>query len=215
MEVFDGKGSPDWRKFSLVADSYGFGLTPTKDGLPPEILLETLVKLKEDVQDRYHRLSELDPAVCPEGKLTREIARDPRFAMPVRMLVIDEWQEYYDLGKISDPIADLIAFLVKVAPGVKRDRRSVDLSGRRGSAGRGICSSGSRRRGITSSSGIRCVPRISGSVRWCWVPGRTARASIARSCCRSTRVSGFCVALLTRARPCARIWRTGRTRRRS
>ncbi len=117
LSVFDGKGSPDWRKFALVADSYAFGLTPTRDGLPPEILLETLTRIKDDVQARYRRLSELPTDICPDGKLTREIARDPRFGMPVRVLVVDEVQEYFDLGEISRDIASLLVFLVKVAPG--------------------------------------------------------------------------------------------------
>ena len=120
IDVFDGKGSPDWRKFALVADSCAFGLTPTRAGKPPEILLATLESIRRDVQDRYNRLSELEaknPAICPEGKLTREIARDPRYRMPVRVLFIDEWQEYYDLGPISADIAELLAYLVKVAPG--------------------------------------------------------------------------------------------------
>ena len=120
LDVFDAKGSPDWRKFALVADSHAFGLTPTKEGLPPEILLRTLNRIKDDVQDRYHRLSELEAknsAACPEGKLTRQLARDKRFNMPVRVLVLEEFQEYYDLGPISGDIAELIAFLVKVAPG--------------------------------------------------------------------------------------------------
>jgi S-DNA-T family DNA segregation ATPase FtsK/SpoIIIE len=117
LDVFDGKGSPDWRKFALVADSFAFGLTPTRYGMPPEILLATLEELKADVQNRYARLSELPPDICPEGKLTREIARDPKFGMPVRLLVIDEVQEYYDLGEISRQIAALMVFLVKVAPG--------------------------------------------------------------------------------------------------
>jgi DNA segregation ATPase FtsK/SpoIIIE, S-DNA-T family len=117
LDVFDGKGSPDWRKFSLVAHSAAYGLTPTREGLPPEILLATLEETKRDVQDRYRRLSELPPDVCPEGKLTREIARDPRWSMPVRGLVIDEAQEYFDLGEISKDIAALLVFLVKVAPG--------------------------------------------------------------------------------------------------
>jgi DNA segregation ATPase FtsK/SpoIIIE, S-DNA-T family len=117
MDVFDAKGSPDWRKFALVADSCAFGLTPTREGLPPEIFLNTLEALKRDVQDRYNRLSELPPDVCPEGKLTREIARDPRFRMPVRVLVLDEFQEWFDLGEISKDIAALLVFLLKVAPG--------------------------------------------------------------------------------------------------
>jgi DNA segregation ATPase FtsK/SpoIIIE, S-DNA-T family len=117
MDTFDGKGSPDWRKFALVSDSYAFGLTPTREGLPPEILLARLELARADVQDRYHRLSEMDPKICPEGKLTREIARDPRFGMPVRAMFIDEIQEYFDLGEISKDIANLLVFLVKVAPG--------------------------------------------------------------------------------------------------
>ena len=117
LDVFDAKGSPDWRKFALVADSFAFGLTPTREGLPPEIFLNTLESVKADVQDRYHRLSELDPAVCPEGKLTREIARDPRYKMPVRLLILDEFQEWFDLGEISKDIAALLVFLLKVAPG--------------------------------------------------------------------------------------------------
>lgn len=116
LDVFDAAGKPDWRKFALVADSCAFGLTPTRDGLPPEILLATLESIKDDVQDRYHRLSALPVDICPEGKLTREIARDPRYRMPVRVLIMDEFQEYYDLGDISKQIADLLRFIVKVAP---------------------------------------------------------------------------------------------------
>jgi hypothetical protein len=117
MDVFDPSGKPDWRKFALVADSCAFGLTPTRDGLPPEILLATLQRIKADVQDRYERLSAMPTDVCPEGKLTREIARDPRYKMPVRVLLLDEFQEYFDLGTISKDIASLLVFLTKVAPG--------------------------------------------------------------------------------------------------
>jgi S-DNA-T family DNA segregation ATPase FtsK/SpoIIIE len=117
LHVFDASGKPDWRKFALVADSCAFGLTPTRDGLPPEILLETLRFIKADVQDRYERLSGMPTTICPYGKLTREIARDPRYDMPVRLLLMDEFQEYFDLGSISKEIAGLIVFITKVAPG--------------------------------------------------------------------------------------------------
>jgi hypothetical protein len=117
LDVFDASGKPDWRKFALVADSCAFGLTPTREGKPPEILLGTLERIRADVEDRYERLSGLPTHICPEGKLTREIARDPRFRMPVRLLVLDEVQEYFDLGDISKAIADLLIYLVKVAPG--------------------------------------------------------------------------------------------------
>ena len=117
MSVFDAAGKPDWRKFALVADSCAFGLTPTREGLPPEILLATLERIKDDVQDRYNRLSAMPTTICPEGKLTRRIARDPDFGMPVELLLLDEFQEYFDLGDISKEIAALLVFLTKVAPG--------------------------------------------------------------------------------------------------
>lgn len=117
LDVFDASGKPDWRKFRLVADSCAFGLTPTRDGKPPEILLETLIRIKDIVEKRYEKLSGLPTDVCPEGKLTRKLARDLRFGMPVRVLVLDEVQEYFLLGKISEMIAELLVYLVKVAPG--------------------------------------------------------------------------------------------------
>ncbi|MEV5557140.1 hypothetical protein AB0L44_26070 [Nonomuraea wenchangensis] len=118
LDVFDGKGSPDWRKFALVAHSYSFGFTPSRDGDPLEIFVQMLRDLKADVQDRYQKLSELPVDVCPEGKLTREIARDPKYGMPVRLVVIDECQEYFDTGdkELNKEIAGLLVFLVKVAP---------------------------------------------------------------------------------------------------
>ncbi len=115
--MFDFKGSPDWRKFALVADRCAFGLTMSRAGDPLQIFGETLDEIKADVQDRYHRLSELPAEVCPEGKLTREIARDPRLRMPIRVLVLEEFQEVYDLGDASKEVASRLAFLVKVAPG--------------------------------------------------------------------------------------------------
>src|SRR5207344_1307930 len=121
MDVFDFKGSPDWRKFALVADSCAFGLTPTKDGLPGDIFRDTLERIKADVQDRYARLSELadrHPELCPEGKLTKKLARDPRFGMPVRVLFLDEFQEIWDASEqVAKDIAGLLVSLVKVAPG--------------------------------------------------------------------------------------------------
>ena len=55
--------------------------------------------------------------MCPEGKLTREIARNPKYQMPVRVLVLDEFQEIFDLGDASKELAQLLVFLLKVAPG--------------------------------------------------------------------------------------------------
>lgn len=121
LSVFDGKGSPDWRKFALVAWTYGFGLLPDRyQGDPIENLRATLRKAKTDVLMRNQRLSELPTSVCPEGKLTREIARDPRYGMPVWVIVLDEFQEYLNTGdtEFDEEVAELLVFLVKVGPSV-------------------------------------------------------------------------------------------------
>ena len=121
LSVFDGKGSPDWRNFALVAYTYGFGLLPDRvQGDPLENLRSTLRGAKQDILQRNAKLSELPSSICPEGKLTRDIARDPRFGMPVWMIVLDEFQEYLSTGdsEFDEEIAELLVFCVKVGPSV-------------------------------------------------------------------------------------------------
>lgn len=121
LSVFDGKGSPDWRKFALVAWSFGFGLLPDRiQGDPLETLVWTLQQIKQDILRRNVKLSELPTSICPEGKLTRDIARDTRFGMPVWMLILDEFQEFLNSGDDERDlvVADLLVFIVKVGPSV-------------------------------------------------------------------------------------------------
>lgn len=121
LSVFDGAGKPDMRKFALVAYTYGFGLLPDRvQGDPIENLRATLRKAKREVLLRNIRLSELPTSVCPEGKLTRDIARDPRYGMPVWVITLDEFQEFLKTGdeEVDLEIADLLLFLVKVGPSV-------------------------------------------------------------------------------------------------
>lgn len=121
ISVFDGKGAPSWRKFALVAYTYGFGLLPDRlQGDPIETLRATLRAIKREILDRNVKLSELPTSVCPEGKLTRAISRDRRYGMPVWLFIADEFQEYLNTG---DPdadleIAELMVFMVRVGPSV-------------------------------------------------------------------------------------------------
>jgi DNA segregation ATPase FtsK/SpoIIIE, S-DNA-T family len=121
LSVFDGKGSPDWRMFALVAHTYGFGLLPDRvQGDPIQNLLATLRGAKKDILERNQRLSEMDTSVCPEGKLTRDISRTKRFKIPVWVIVLDEFQEYLKTGDeaVDMEIADLLVFCVRVGPSV-------------------------------------------------------------------------------------------------
>ncbi|WP_367124763.1 cell division protein FtsK [Streptomyces phytohabitans] len=116
--VFDGKASPDWRKFTKVAHRIGFGIVPKNGFDPVEHLLSSLRELKADVEDRYHRLSELPLHICPEGKLTPEISRDKRLNMPLTLVVVDEVQEYLQHPVHGREILDLLVYLARVAPAV-------------------------------------------------------------------------------------------------
>ncbi|MGW8380192.1 cell division protein FtsK [Streptomyces sp. ODS28] len=118
LVVFDGKASPDWRKFSKVAHRVGFGIVPKKGVDPVEHFLASLQELREDVEDRYHRLSELPLHICPEGKLTPEISRDKKLNMPLTLVVVDEVQEYLTHPVHGKTILDLLVYLVRVAPAV-------------------------------------------------------------------------------------------------
>ncbi|MCX5273754.1 cell division protein FtsK [Streptomyces virginiae] len=118
LYVFDGKASPDWRKFSMVAHRVGFGTVPQSGVDPVMHLVNSLQELKADVEDRYHRLSELPLHVCPEGKLTPAISRDKKYDMPLVLFVVDEVQEYLMHPVHGKTILDLLVFLARVAPAV-------------------------------------------------------------------------------------------------
>ncbi|MFI1095127.1 cell division protein FtsK [Streptomyces sp. NPDC020917] len=118
LYVFDGKASPDWRTFAKVAHRIGFGIVP-KNGIDPvQHLLASLRELKADVEDRYHRLSELPLHICPEGKLTPEISRDKKLNMPLTLFVVDEVQEYLTHPEHGKEILALLVYLARVAPAV-------------------------------------------------------------------------------------------------
>ncbi|MGW7138792.1 cell division protein FtsK [Streptomyces xanthophaeus] len=116
--LFDGKASPDWRSFAKVAHRIGFGIVPRNGFDPVEHLINALMELKADVEDRYHRLSELPLHICPEGKLTPELSRDKKLNMPLTLVVLDEVQEYLQHPTHGKAILDLLVYLARVAPAV-------------------------------------------------------------------------------------------------
>ncbi|OAR26660.1 cell division protein FtsK [Streptomyces sp. ERV7] len=116
--VFDGKASPDWRGFAKVAHRIGFGIVPRGGFDPVAHLVDALTELKADVEDRYHRLSELPLHICPEGKLTPEISRDKKLNMPLTLVVVDEVQEYLQHPTHGKLILELLVYLARVAPAV-------------------------------------------------------------------------------------------------
>ncbi|GAA4978136.1 hypothetical protein GCM10023205_52580 [Yinghuangia aomiensis] len=118
LYVFDGKASPDWRGFKGIAHRTAFGVVPYDGTDPAAHVLASLEELKADVESRYHRLSELPVHICPEGKLTPAISRDPKYDMPLTLIVVDEVQEYLQHPIHGKRILELLVFLARVAPAV-------------------------------------------------------------------------------------------------
>lgn len=92
----DGRNSPDWRSFALVADRLVFGSSP--DAV--EKFIDMLRMIRKHIDRVGAILSEIaarDPAACPEGKLTEALARDPRYPeLRVWLLFIEEFQVYFE-----------------------------------------------------------------------------------------------------------------------
>jgi hypothetical protein len=118
MLVVDGKMSPDWDKFRLVAHRMVVGTVPnSRDANPVENLLVMLREVKAHIQEVNEFLSKLPVDECPEGKLTRELSRKyPQ--LRVWMLVMEEFQNYYETDDqdVNKEIAGLLSYIMAVGP---------------------------------------------------------------------------------------------------
>ncbi|MBB3730067.1 hypothetical protein [Nonomuraea dietziae] len=117
LTVVDGKDSPDWRKFKLVAHRIIFGTVINRDGDPVEELLDALREIKAHIQQVNQFLSTLPVSECPDGKLTEELSR--RYPnLRVWVLVMEEFQVYYELDDQdkNKEIAALLSFIMAVGP---------------------------------------------------------------------------------------------------
>jgi DNA segregation ATPase FtsK/SpoIIIE, S-DNA-T family len=98
LYVIDGKNSPDWIKFRLVAHRMVFGTHPSpNDDDPVGNLMAVLDEILAHIDRVNQQLAALPVSVCPEGKLTEELARDPRYPdLRVVLLVMEEFQVYFE-----------------------------------------------------------------------------------------------------------------------
>lgn len=116
--IADGKMSPDWDKFRMVAHRIIFGTMPnSRDDDPITHLLETLREVKAHIQQVNDTLSKLSVEECPEGKLTRELTHKyPE--LRVWMVVMEEFQAYFETEDqdVNKEIASLLAYIQAVGP---------------------------------------------------------------------------------------------------
>jgi hypothetical protein len=118
--VVDGKNSPDWMKFRLVAHRFVIGTHPNPvDSDPIGNLLAVLDEVLAHIDRVNQVLAALPVSVCPEGKLTEELARDPRYPdLRVLLLVMEEFQRYFETDDqaVNKDIAAKLSTIQAVGP---------------------------------------------------------------------------------------------------
>jgi DNA segregation ATPase FtsK/SpoIIIE, S-DNA-T family len=122
LYVFDGKGGKDWKAAESVAYRFVCGDEPAH----VEAVRDGLVELVAETQARYARMAELDDLICPESKITPQIARNRDLNMPITAVIIDEVQVYLEnptkqeVGErkttVGGYIAELLTYLAKKGP---------------------------------------------------------------------------------------------------
>lgn len=109
--VANGKSGKDWAPAREVAYWYGSGVR--------EWVVEGLVRVLrewlEDMRRRYEILEQLPDEDCPDGKVTPRLV-ESRHDMRLRMIVIDEAQEFLDDPEHGSTIKDLLTRIAKLAP---------------------------------------------------------------------------------------------------
>ncbi|WP_207943749.1 hypothetical protein [Actinomadura sp. KC345] len=118
LSVVDGKNSPDWNKFAMVAYHFIRGTVPNRAGDPVRQLIAALAEIKTHIIEVNDFLSTLPPEECPEGKLTEELCRRYPKRLFIWMLVMEEFQNYFELEDQDDnkEIAALLSYIIAVGP---------------------------------------------------------------------------------------------------
>ena len=120
LSIVDGKNSPDWNAFRKIAYHFIHGIMPGRDGDPVEQFIKALTEIKAHIIDANDFLATLGTDECREGKLTEELCRKYPKQLFVWMLIVEEFQVYFELPdqKHNATIADLLSFILAQGPSV-------------------------------------------------------------------------------------------------
>lgn len=118
LSVVDGKDSPDWNGFKAIAYHFIHGDVPNRDGDPVAQLKDALGEIKRHITETNEFLASLPVAECPEGKLTEELCRKYPRHLFVWVLVMEEFQKYFETAdqKANQAIAELLSYIMAVGP---------------------------------------------------------------------------------------------------
>jgi S-DNA-T family DNA segregation ATPase FtsK/SpoIIIE len=112
--LWDGKGGGDYRMFRHLCVWFGQGHNPKK-GQPADCL-KMLRAVSDLVADRNEKIDALPTHLRPQGKLTREVSRNPKYGLPLILVVISETQRMLADDKHGADIRNELIALAQNAP---------------------------------------------------------------------------------------------------
>ncbi|MEV1295753.1 cell division protein FtsK [Pseudonocardia sp. NPDC049635] len=107
LRVFELKGTGDLRFAENVAHDYGQG----PDDVTVERCVASLRELHKELERRAAVIADLPRNLCPENKVTPELARQRRLGLFPELMVVDECQELFshpEHGKEAGALATAI-----------------------------------------------------------------------------------------------------------
>ncbi|MGH3876499.1 MAG: cell division protein FtsK [Actinophytocola sp.] len=113
LRIFELKGTGDLSgPGEKCAHHYGTGA----DDATLEACLESLREVKRELDTRAKTIRELPREVCPENKVTPELARRKGLGLHPVVFAIDECQELFSHPKLGQEAADLCVPIIKRGP---------------------------------------------------------------------------------------------------
>lgn len=112
--LWDGKGGGDYRMFRPLCAWFGQGHNPKKN--QPSECLKMLRAVSDLVAERNEKIDALPTHLRPQGKLTREVSRNPKYGLPLILVVISETQRMLADDKHGAEIRNELIALAQNAP---------------------------------------------------------------------------------------------------
>ncbi len=111
-QVFELKGTGDLQPLALVASRYASG----NDDDTVEEVLAALRWLRKECGTRATIIKGLPRAVCPENKVTPELARRKGSGLHLLVVAVDEVQELFSHPEYGKEAAELAEKIIKLGP---------------------------------------------------------------------------------------------------
>ncbi|MFD9734307.1 cell division protein FtsK [Umezawaea sp. NPDC059074] len=112
LHPFDLKGTGDLSPLAPVAHRYRAGDDPADI----EYAVQDLRELREEMRRRTKVIRELPKDLCPESKVTTELANNKSLALHPIVVGVDECQVWFEHAEYGKEIEEIVTDLVKRGP---------------------------------------------------------------------------------------------------